>query len=182
MEKEFPKERYSIAIKDGFDEDPSPDEVKEGKPLYVYRVHGSSALIGRFFFTPQIEGTPRMNWTADLLEKELNAALWDNDFRYLAKFRVLKGVKYEIGPIAHDKYRGIDGTDWAKKNPSNQMKKAFVQYSYFRNENLFYQVKTEGLNENNWREYLNLVEDTPIDPGRFHRVSTDDKPPRTKKP
>jgi hypothetical protein len=164
MESKPKKYRTSDAITDGFDEDPAPGKVESGKPLYVYRAHGSSKFIGRFFFTPQIAGTPRMNWTADMLERELNAALWENDYRYLAKFRVREKVKYEIGPIAQDGYQGIDKTPWGKDQ-------TFQQDCYFRNQNLFYQVKIEGITESNWREYLELVSDEPIKAGHFHRAN-----------
>ncbi|MEF3074221.1 hypothetical protein V2P20_04215 [Methylobacter sp. Wu1] len=157
------KERTSEAIKDGFDENPTQKQVESGTILIVYRAHGNlSKMIGRFFFTPQIAGTPRINWTADMLERELNAALWDNDFRYLAKFRVLEGVKYKIGPIAHDKYQGVDFT------PSGG-RLSFDQYSYFRNANMFLQVQIDGITPSNWHEYLDLLEAVPIKAERFHR-------------
>lgn len=149
--------------KDGFDGDPEQKTVEEGKPLYVYRAHGTSRMIGRFFFTPQIDGMPRMNWTADMLEMELNAALWDNDLRYLARFRVRDKVRYEIGPIAQDNYQGIDATRWGKDLP-------FIQYAYFRNRALFYQVHIAAVTQENWRDYLELVEDLPIKAGRFLRT------------
>jgi hypothetical protein len=42
------------------------------------------------------------------LERELNAALWGNDFEKLGEFRIVAGVRYKIGPIAHDRYSGVD--------------------------------------------------------------------------
>lgn len=159
----LPKERTSDAIRDGFDQDPASKQVGTGSVLIVYRAHGNSSnMIGRFFFTPQIEGIPRLNWTADMLEKELNAALWDNDFRYLAMFRVLESVAYKIGPIAHDKYQAVDRTDFGRGKP-------FDQYSYFRNANMFFQVLIDEITPCNWHEYLEILEDYPIKVGRFHR-------------
>jgi hypothetical protein len=157
-----PKERTSPAIRDGFDSDPQEREVGASDLLLVYRAHGgASRMIGRFFFTPQVAGLPRVNWTAEFLEKELNAALWGNEFRFLAKFRVFQGVRYKIGPIAHDKYQGVeratDGTE--------VIDVPFDQYSYFRNANLFYQVQIDMVGD--WRRYLELLEDTPIKPGNF---------------
>lgn len=158
-------ERYQHSP-DGFDGDPEQRVVEAGKPLYVYRAHGSSKLIGRFFFTPHIAGTPRMNWTADMLEMELNAALWDNDFRYLAKFRVKDGTRYAIGPIAQDYYIGRDQTPWGRG-------RLFLQRAYFVNKNLFHQVCLLDFDpkKDDWHNFLELVEDVPIKAGRFHRAN-----------
>ena len=162
MKAYAPKERCSAAIEEGFDSDPEPKN--SGPGFFVYRAHGdTSRTIGRFFFTPQIEGTPMVNWTADMLERELNASLWDNDFCHLAKFRVREKVKYKIGAIAHDRYRGTDKTPWGGGL-------AFDQYAYFRNAGLFLQVQIDGITPTNWRQYLDLVEDTPLRAGRLHRI------------
>jgi hypothetical protein len=156
-----PKERTSDAIRAGFDADPEEREVAEGEVLYVYRAHGeTSKMIGRFFFTPRVGDQPRTNWTADLLERELNAALWGNDFRYLAKFRVRSGVRYRIGPIAHDRYQGVE----YHQEGQTVKEVPFDQYSYFRNSSLFYQVQIEM--EADWRTYVELIENTPIKQGR----------------
>lgn len=148
---------------DGFDGVPEEGEVTPGHPLFVYRVHGSSRRIGRFFFAPQVNGTPVMNWTADMLEMELNAALWDNDFRHLAKFRVLDRVRYKYGLIAQDSYWGYDGTPSGNGLP-------FVQFAFFRNRNLFYQILINDISDSNWRNYLEDLGDVPINPGRFFRA------------
>ena len=156
--REKPEVRTSDAIKDGFDCDPAEKQVADGQVLIVYRAHGdTSQLIGRFYFTPLIAGIPRMNWTADLLERELNAALWDNDFKFLAKFRVLSGVRYKIGPIAQDNYRGVERKDGVET--------PFEQFSYFKNAGLFHQVQIDMMGD--WRRYLDLLEDVPLNPGRF---------------
>jgi hypothetical protein len=99
-----------------------------------------------------------------MLERELNAALWGNDFRWIAKFRIRDDVKYKIGPIAHDRYRGIDET------PSGRGL-GFVQYSYFRNAKLFYQIQIEEITQTNWLTFVDLVEDIPLRAARFHRGS-----------
>lgn len=139
-----------------------PREEVVDKILIVYRAHGdTSQMIGRFFFTPQIAGTPRSNWTAEMLERELNASLWGNDYKYLAKFRVRKGVVYKIGEIAQDNYRGIE----LRQERGKTVEVPFVQYSYFRNANLFYQVQLDM--NGDWRTYLELLEDTPLNPGNL---------------
>ena len=164
-----PKERTSAAIKNGFDSDPAAKEVGTDEVLFVYRAHNGtgsgSKLIGRFFFTPKTCDTPSVNWTAEMLERELNASLWGNELRFLAKFQVMQGVKYKIGPIAHDKYQGVERVS----SPSGELGKPFDQYSYFRNQNLFYQVEIAMTSD--WRNYLKLLSDEPIKAGRFHRKS-----------
>ncbi len=150
-----PHERTSAGIRDGFDRDPDERQVADNELMIVYRAHGrTSQMLGRFFFTPQVGGVPRMHWTADVLERELNAALWDNDFRFLAKFRVLPGVRYRIGPIAHDKYQGVERDG-----------RPFDQYAYFRSAGHFLQVQIDMTGD--WRLYLQLLENVPINPGRF---------------
>ncbi|KGM41391.1 hypothetical protein JY96_18570 [Aquabacterium sp. NJ1] len=157
-----PMERTSAAIRDGFDRTPETRRVGDGQVLVVYRAHGStSQMIGRFYFTPQICGIPRMNWTADLLERELNAALWGNDFKYLAKFRVLPGVNYKIGPIAQDSFQGVE----LRQVGTRTIEVPFDQYAYFKNMGLFHQVQIDMTGD--WRQYLDLLETVPINPGRF---------------
>jgi hypothetical protein len=148
---------------DGFAAPPREEMVGEGDILIVYRAHGeTSKMIGRFFFTPQIGGTPRLNWTAEMLERELNASLWGNDYQHLAKFQVRNGVKYKIGKIAHDNYTGIE----LHRNENGKVVEVpFDQYAYFRNANLFYQVQIDM--DGDWRTYLELLEDVPLNPGNL---------------
>lgn len=147
---------------DGFSTVPREKTVDKDEILIVYRAHGdTSKMIGRFFFTPQIAGTPRSNWTAEMLERELNASLWGNDYKYLAKFRVRNGVKYKIGEIAQDNYQGLE----LHKEAGVTVELPFVQHSYFRNAFFFYQVQLDL--DGNWRTYLELLEDTPINPGNL---------------
>jgi len=162
IDRYVPKERTSPAIRDGFDTEPAESVVKDGDVLIVYRAHGdSSKMIGRFFFTPVIAGVPRINWTAELLERELNAALWGNDFKHLAKFQVHVGVKYRIGPIAQDSYQGVE----RRRTASGMVEEPFDQYSYFKTAGLFHQVQIDM--QGDWRTYLDLLEDAPVNPGNF---------------
>jgi hypothetical protein len=151
-------------IKSGFRTDPIEKTVPAGEVLIVYRIHGeTSKLIGQFYFTPQIQGIPRMNWTADMLEVQLNAALWDNDFQYIAKFQVKAGTTYRIGEIAQDAYEGlITSADGKEENP-------FQQYSFFKHDSLFSQVQIPMDPARDWRHYLTLLEDIRLRPGRFVR-------------
>jgi hypothetical protein len=93
---------------DGFAQPPEEKDALGGE--VAYRAYGgSSAKWGNCFFVPAIGSTPILYWTAELLETELNAALWGNDFEGVTKFEMIKGARYRIGPIAHDNYVGVDG-------------------------------------------------------------------------
>ena len=76
----------------------------------IYRAYGgTSAVVGNCFFAPAVNATPIGHWSAELLEVELNAALWGNDFEGVTEFEMIRGALYRIGPIAHDGYAGLDG-------------------------------------------------------------------------
>lgn len=75
----------------------------------VYRAHGGgSRKFGNCFFAPAVGSVPIGHWSAELLERELNAALWGNDFEHVTRFEIVPGTRYKIGAIAHDAYRGVD--------------------------------------------------------------------------
>lgn len=149
---------------DGFK---SYSDTKVEDLLIVYRAYGgTSKRIGAFFFTPQIAGSPRLNWTTELLENELNVVLWGNELRRLAKFQLYAQTPYRIGPIAHDKYQGE-----REKNEEGEDILCFDQYKYFKNSNLFYQVMvlSEGPIELCWHQYMTLLDDVPINSSRLDR-------------
>jgi hypothetical protein len=113
---------------EGFAEPPEEKPSIGGE--IIYRAYGgSSGKLGNCFFAPAIGSTPIAYWTAELLEMELNAALWGNDFEGVTKFEILKGAKYKIGPIAHDEYSGIDGDQ------------IFFQRAFFTPSGIFKQIK-----------------------------------------
>lgn len=73
--------------------------------------HGTSNKIGNCFFVP---GIGRFNgeilgfnvnkrlWTGPFLEERLNAFVWGNTFDRLTVWRLIPGVKYEIGSIGQN--------------------------------------------------------------------------------
>ncbi|QBR01505.1 hypothetical protein [Paraburkholderia pallida] len=96
----------------------------------LYRAYGGeSVTLRNCFFVPAIDATPIGHWTAELLEMELNAALWGNDFEGVTKFEMIKGARYLIGPIAHDNYSGYD------------TERIFYQRAFFTPNGIFKQVK-----------------------------------------
>jgi hypothetical protein len=106
-----------------------PEELTASGGEVVYRAYGgASRVLGNCFFTPAIGASPIGYWTAELLEVELNAALWSNDFEGITKFQMIKGTKYRIGPIAHDDYVGLDNG------------RRFYQRAFFTPSGIFKQV------------------------------------------
>lgn len=94
-------------FEEGFSHPPDVRNAYGGET--IFRAHGgSSQESGNCFFTPAVEGALIGSWTAELLERELNAALWGNDFEVLTRYCIKPGVPYKIGAIAHDRYAGLD--------------------------------------------------------------------------
>ena len=145
---------------DGFKDNPPETVLGHDEILIVYRAYGGvSEMIGSCYFTPQVAGTARLNWTAELLEDELNVVLWGNELRRLAKFRVRCGTTYRMGAIAQDKYQG--------EERKGKEKIGFDQYAYFKNSNLFFQVLITS--QGDWQRYLDLLDDVPIKSTRLVR-------------
>jgi hypothetical protein len=75
----------------------------------LYRGHGGTSLeSGNCFFSPAVNSIPLNHWTAELLERELNAVLWGNLFDYVTRYTIKPGVLYKIGDVANDAYSGIE--------------------------------------------------------------------------
>lgn len=89
---------------------PPVEKVALGTEI-IYRAVGGLTVKpwSNCFFAPVVAGSPLHYWTADVLERELNAALWGNEFERVYTFQMLTRVRYEIGPVAHDDYAGFDG-------------------------------------------------------------------------
>jgi hypothetical protein len=108
---------------------PPEETVADGGEI-VYRAYGgTSPVLGNCFFAPILGSTPINYWTAELLERELNAALWGNDFAGVTIFVVNRGARYQYGPIAHDRYSGTDEGQ------------VFYQRAFFTPSGIFKQVK-----------------------------------------
>jgi hypothetical protein len=103
----------------------------------IYRAVGGMSMKpwSNCFFTPVAAGSPVNYWTAEMLERELNASLWGNDFERVFVFHILPGVRYEIGPIAHDDYAGVDGAANA------DARLGFYQRSWVTPSGVFRQVR-----------------------------------------
>jgi len=139
---------------EGFAEEPVEKSATGGE--VVYRAYGgTSRVLGNCFFVPAIGASLIGYWTADLLERELNAAHWGNTFEGLSKFEMLPGAVFRIGAIAHDNYVGIDDG------------RRFIQRAYFSSRGIFKQV-TFVLSKN--RTLVDSVRKTssfPISAGRY---------------
>jgi len=62
---------------------------------------------------------------------------------------------------AQDNYQGFE----LRHEEGVTVEVPFAQYSYFRNANLFYQVQIDM--KGDWRTYLELLEDKPLNPGKL---------------
>jgi hypothetical protein len=116
----------------------APPDVKTASGTeIIYRAVGGVSVKpwSNCFFTPVVAGTPVNYWTAEMLERELSAALWGNDFERVFVYQMLAGVHYEIGPIAHDDYAGIDGT------ATSNAERGFYQRSWVTPSGVFRQVR-----------------------------------------
>src|SRR3989442_1239376 len=99
----------------------SPPETRKamGHEIIFRAYNSGGQRLSNCFFMPSISGISIGYWTAELLETELNAALWGNNFERIAKFQICKDVEYKVGSIAHDKYSGID-------NGQNFQQRSFI--------------------------------------------------------
>lgn len=161
---------------EGYAEQPQVHEA--GDSLFIFRTFGgTNKEDGWCFFTPAIGCTPVSYWTAELLETELNTALWGNDFDKLQKYRVIPKTRYKIGPIAHDSYTGIDN-DSRTVGPHGD--KRFIQWSWVTPSRIFKQVTFFKEAGNARSDYVQRVgEPVTILPGRYHRTAVnfrDSKP------
>jgi hypothetical protein len=153
---------------EGFASKPEEKEADGGEVLY--RAYGgTSGHWGNCFFVPAIDSVPINYWTAELLEQELNAALWGNEFDGVIKFQILNkrpAVRYKIGPVAHDLYAGVEidrSTTPATISP-------FVQRSFLTPSGIFKQVTIIKPPEDPLDAYVRMIgPPTPIGSGRFSR-------------
>ena len=144
---------------DGFSKPPR-EEIAHGGEI-VYRAYGgSSRVIGNCFFAPATGASPIQYWTAEILENELNASLWGNDFAGIAKFEMISGARYEIGPIAHDNYPGVDDGQ------------VFYQRSFFTPSGIFKQVKFKIAGSRDLRDCVKHLGGFTIAAGRYAREAS----------
>ncbi len=131
-----------------------------------YRAYGGgSKKWGRSFFVPAIANNQNYQlsnyWTSELLEKELNAALWGNTFEFLLVARatnITPPLKYKIGTVVQGHYRGlIDG-------------KTFTQRDFITPSGLFKEVQFDSYGIDDLKFCLEVVEHArPINAGNFAR-------------
>lgn len=134
-----------------------PEEKRAVGGEIVYRAYGgSSNALGVFFFVPVIKGALVNYWTAEILEIELNASLWGNDFEKVAKFELLPKIQYQIGPIAHDNYVGNENG-------------IFYQRSFVTPSGIFQQVKIDKDLAWPWENYIRLIDIYMINEGNYCR-------------
>lgn len=128
MNNRFKPEPWTI---DGFASPPAVRTLEGGERFY--RAYGgSSPRLGNCFFVPTAGGQLMIGLTPEVLEMELNASLWGNDYEGVVTYEPMgrnSRVSYQIGPVAHDRYAGVDGYQLFQQ-------RAFVQPS-----GMFEQVK-----------------------------------------
>lgn len=106
MKDEFELAPWTI---DGFASPPRVRRIIGGERFY--RAYGgSSPRLGNCFFVPTAGGQPMPGLTPELLEMELNASLWGNDYEGVLTYEPMgkPDVSYQIGPVAHDGYAGAE--------------------------------------------------------------------------
>ncbi|MGF6720850.1 hypothetical protein P3T43_000191 [Paraburkholderia sp. GAS41] len=144
---------------DGFSAPPVEKSANGGE--IVYRAYGGeSGVLGNCFFVPSVNLAPIGYWTAELLEIELNAALWGNDFKGITKFEMVRGAPYQIGPIAHDDYAGIDRG------------RVFYQRAFFTPGGIFKQVKFVLPERGNLIDCVKQVGSFTIAAGKYAREAS----------
>lgn len=140
-------------------------EVKVGD--IFYRAYGGhSKMWGRSFFVPAVahNGNHQLinYWTAELLEKELNAALWGNDFKFLLIVKANNStppLKYKIGTVVQGNYRGFDN----KKDVE-----PFVQQDFITPSGIFKEVQFDSFGVEDLKLCLDIVvEARPIRAGNY---------------
>jgi len=140
----------------GFAKRPQETNAFGGEP--IYRAYGgTSEVLGNCFFVPAINAVPIGYWTAALLERELNASLWGNDFEGITKFVMIKGSRYQIGSIAHDNYAGFDAD------------KLFHQRAFFTPSGIFKQVRFVLGERRRLADCVKQLERFPIAAGGYAR-------------
>jgi hypothetical protein len=143
-----------------------PPEIREARGSEViYRAFGGTTKrLGNCFFVPCVLGVPVPYWTAELLEAELNASLWGNDFEMIAKFQIHEKVQYQIGPIAHSNYRGVDGGQPFYQRSFVTPRGVFKQVSFLADRRTF---------EKDWAKYVrDLGKDFVIKAHRYAREAS----------
>ncbi|MCM8738891.1 hypothetical protein M5E06_32920 [Azospirillum sp. A1-3] len=143
-----------------------PEIVRQATGLeIVYRVYGGGhRLYGSCYFASTIAGIQITDLTADRLEMELNAALWGNNFQYIAKFRIMAGTKYEIGPIAQS-YRGEEELE----KDGRKVLVPFFETGWVPFTGTLRQVVIHTGMKQSVADCLQLLEDRPLAAGRFAR-------------
>lgn len=152
-----------------------PDEriATAQESICLYRAYNEfGPRLNNCFFTPSLRGADIGHLTAEILETELNAALWDNNFERVAVFKIVDGIKYKIGPIAHDHYAGTD-------NSSTDSRKRFYQRSWLKPSGRFHQVNIiipEPKDSEKRKELkdclVDLKRDFLVEPGNFAREAS----------
>lgn len=137
-----------------------PVEKESNGTELVYRAVGGQSvkLWSNCFFAPVIDGSPLVYWTAELLERELNAALWGNDFERVFCFQMRPRVHYEIGPIAHDDYVGKAGRG------------QFYQRSWVTSSGVFQQVRFRDFDVSDSARLVVTRGSSLVKAGRYARV------------
>ena len=147
----------------------SPPEVKTAVGHEViYRAYGGrSKRLGNRFFTPCIKDTPIGYWTAELLRKELNAALWGDDFETIAKFQICRNVEYKLGSMAQDNRSGVRDGVYFEYHHFHNSPGIFKQVTFFKEEKSPWSHYVWDLNESFPAKGWDIVEAFPTrwDPG-----------------
>jgi hypothetical protein len=142
-----------------------PDiEVSSGTEI-IYRAVGGASVEpwSNCFFTPVVAGSPVNYWTAEMLERELNAALWGNDFERMFVYQMVAGTRYEIGPIAHDHYAGFD------RDATSKVEKGFYQRSWVTPSGIFHQVRFLDVSRTKMTRLITSRGSFAISAGRYAR-------------
>lgn len=140
-------------------------QVKVGD--IFYRAYSESSRIwGRSFFVPAIPHIDRYQilnyWTADLLERELSAAFWGNDYRYLLTIKannVIPHLRYNIGSVAQGRFNGVENG------------RPFSQIDFITPSGVFKEVQFIASGNDDIKQYFNIVEEAGvIKAGRYVRT------------
>ncbi len=156
MKNEFELAPWTI---EGFEAQPDVRDVKGGETIYR-AFGGTSKSLRNCFFTPAIGSAPMNCWTAELLEIELNASLWGNDFDRVQSFTMnrVAGAKYKIGNVAQSGYAGCD---------TGQL---FYQRSWVTPSKIFKQVVFILDTGTSLETLVRAGQSFSIAPGRYHRT------------
>ncbi len=139
-------------------------EVKVGD--IFYRAYGGhSKMWGRSFFVPAVtqNGNHQLinYWTAELLEKELNAAFWGNGFKFLLVVKANNStppLKYKIGTVVQGDYHGFEGKDTSP----------FTQHDFITPSGIFKEVQFDSFGVEDLKLCLDIVDAArPIKAGNY---------------